>query len=142
MHPILETAKDNLRLKPAIYKLYDYTKGGTDIIDQRMNFYSSKAKSRRWTMTAFSYVLDTCRVNASTAIALNQSIEPRNTNSFDFGISLVLQLVRPFVALRSKWACRKAIKIKSKSPLMSPEKNLTIRRSYVDFQCSLPKAQV
>ena len=33
MHPILEAAKDNLRLKPAIYKLYDYTKGGTDIID-------------------------------------------------------------------------------------------------------------
>ena len=47
MHPILGTAKNNLRLKPAIYKLYDYTKGGTDIIDQRLNFYSSKAKSRR-----------------------------------------------------------------------------------------------
>ena len=47
-------------------------------------------------------VLDTCRVNASTVIALNQSIEPRNTNSFDFEITLVLQLVRPFVALRLK----------------------------------------
>ena len=33
MYPILGTAKDKLRLKPAICKLYDYTKGGTDIID-------------------------------------------------------------------------------------------------------------
>ena len=91
MHPILGAAKDNLRLKPAIYKLYDYTKGGTDIIDLRMNFYSSKAKSRRWIMTAFAHVLDTCRVNASTVIALYQSIEPCNINSFDFEITLVLQ---------------------------------------------------
>ena len=56
-----------------------------------MNFYSSKAKSHRCTMTAFAYVLDSCRLNASTVIALNQSIEPRNTNSFDFEITLVLQ---------------------------------------------------
>ena len=77
-----------------------------------MNFCSSKAKTRRWVMTAFAYVLDTCRVNASTVIALNQSIEPRNTNSFDFEITLVLQLVRPFVALRSKWILSKTIRDK------------------------------
>ena len=77
-----------------------------------MNFYSSKAKSRRWTMTAFSYELDTFRVNASTVIALNQSIEPRNTNSFNSGITLILQLVRPFVALRSKWGLSKSIQDK------------------------------
>ena len=112
MYQILGTAKDNLRLKPAICKLYDYTKGGTDIIDQRMNFYSSKAKSRHWTMTAFAYVLGTCRVNASIVIALNQSIEPRNTNSFDFEITLVLQLVHPFVALCSKWGLSKNIQDK------------------------------
>ena len=89
-------------------------------------------------MTAFAYVLDTFRVNASTVIALNQSIEPRNTNSFDFGITLVLQLVRPFVAYVQNGTCRKAFKIKSKSPLVNPEKNLTIHRSYVHFQCNLP----
>ena len=27
------------RNKPAIYKFYDYAKGGTDIVDQRMEFY-------------------------------------------------------------------------------------------------------
>ena len=101
-----------------------------------MNFYSNKAKSRRWTMTALAYVLDTCRVNASTVIALNQSIEPRNTNSFDFEITLVLQLVSSRYV--QDGACRKAFKIKSKSPLVNPEKILTIRRSYMHFQCSLP----
>ena len=120
MHPILGTAKDNLQLKPAIYKLYDYTRGGTDIIDQRMNFYSSKGKSHRWTITAFAYVLDTFRVNASTVIALNQSIEPRNTNLFDFGITLVLQLVHPFVALRSKWGLSKGIQDKILITLSEP----------------------
>ena len=63
-------------------------------------------------MTAFAYVLDTCRVNASTVIALNQSIEPRNTNSFDFEITLVLQLVHTFVTLRSKWGLSKSIQDK------------------------------
>ena len=116
MHPILGTAKDNLRLKPAIYKLYDYTKGGTDIIDQRINFYSSKAKSHRRTMTAFAYVLDTCQVNASTVIVLNQSIEPRNTNSFDFGITLVLQLVRPSVALGLSKSIQDKIQITLSEP--------------------------
>ena len=77
-----------------------------------MNFYSSKAKSRCWITTAFACVLDTCRVNASTVIALNQSIEPCNTNSFDFEITLVLQLVQPFVALRSKWGLSKSIQDK------------------------------
>ena len=134
MHPILGTVKDNLRLKPSIYKLYDYTKRGTDIIDQRMNFYSSKAKSRRWTMIAFAYVLDTCRVNTSTVIALNQCIEPRNTNSFDFGITLVLQLVCPFVALRSKWGLSKGIQDKIQITFSEPREE-----SYDSSQlCAFP----
>ena len=45
--PILGTAKGDVRLKPAIYKVYDFTKGGTDVIDQRINLYTCKAKSRR-----------------------------------------------------------------------------------------------
>ena len=45
-------------------------------------------------------------------VALNQSIEPRNTNSFDFEITLVLQLVHPFIALRSKWDLSKNIQDK------------------------------
>ena len=54
--PLLATTKDDNKSKPTIYKLYDFSKGGIDIIDQRMGFYSCKSKSKRWTMNAFSYV--------------------------------------------------------------------------------------
>ena len=33
----------------------DYTKGGTDIVDQKIISYSIKTKSRKWTTIAFSY---------------------------------------------------------------------------------------
>ena len=33
MHPAFEISKDQKK-KPAIYKLCDHTKGGTDIVDQ------------------------------------------------------------------------------------------------------------
>ena len=107
--PILRTSKHGPKLKPAIYKQYDYTKGGTDIIDQRMSFYSCKAKSRRWTMTILTYILDTCRVNTFTFLTLNLSKNPRKENSFDFGMSLVLKLVRPFISMRSTIGLQKNI---------------------------------
>ena len=33
--PLLATTKDDSKSKPAIYKLYDFSKGETDIIDQK-----------------------------------------------------------------------------------------------------------
>ena len=101
IHPILGISKD-VKPKPALYKLYDYTKGGTDIVDQKISFYSCKPKSRKWTIVAFSYLMDTCRVNASTIMALNNGIDPRKLNSFNFGFDLVLELVRPFIEQRSR----------------------------------------
>ncbi len=35
---MLEITKDDSARKPDIHKLYDFAKGGTDIIDQRINF--------------------------------------------------------------------------------------------------------
>ena len=34
MQPLLGTTKDDGKKKPAIYQLYDFTKGGTDVKDQ------------------------------------------------------------------------------------------------------------
>ena len=51
--PLLATTKDDNKSKPAIYKLYDFSKDGTDIIDQKMGFYSCKSKSKHLTMNAF-----------------------------------------------------------------------------------------
>lgn len=100
MQPILGCTKDDGKKKPQLYKLYDFTKGGTDIIDQRMGKYSVKPKSNKWTVAAFSYILDTSRVNASTIWALNNEKQPKKVNSFNFGWELALSLVMPMIKKR------------------------------------------
>ena len=100
IQPLLGTVKEGRQPKPALYKLYDYTKGGTDVIDQRMGFYCCKSKSPKWTITALSYVLDTCRVNASTLLAMNFGQSPRAQDSFQFGWNLAMALIVPFVQAR------------------------------------------
>ena len=42
--PLLGLTKDDGKKKPAIHKLYDFTKGGTDDINQRIHFYTSNSK--------------------------------------------------------------------------------------------------
>ena len=86
--PLFATTKNDNKSKSAIYTLYDFSKGRTDIIDQKMGFYSCKSKSKRWTMKAFLYVLDTCQVNPSTIYAINNDLQPRNIKSLDFGFEL------------------------------------------------------
>jgi len=51
-------------------------------------------------LTAFSYLLDVCRVNAGTALALNKNIDPSKQNSYDFGMKLVFALIRPHINRR------------------------------------------
>ena len=62
------STRDNGK-KPQIYKVYDFTKGGTDIIDQRAQYYTCKVKSKRWTTAAFSYIFNS-RINVSTILDL------------------------------------------------------------------------
>ena len=50
--------KDNGK-ETGLYMVYDFTKGGTDILDQRKGFNTTKTKCRRWNITAFSYDLET-----------------------------------------------------------------------------------
>ena len=99
---LLGVTNDDDKLKPALYKLYDSTKGGTDIVDQKIGSYTVKAKSRKWTMVALSYLLDTIRVNACTLFALNKGLDPKKVNSFDFGYQLAEKLVMPAIERRSR----------------------------------------
>ena len=52
-------------------------------------------------MNAFSYVLDTCRVNASTIYAMNNDLQSQNIKSVDFGFELAMSLIRPHIEQRS-----------------------------------------
>ena len=100
--PIQGVAKDDNKKKPAVHKLYNFTKGGTDIVDQKMLFYSCKTKSRKWTLVAFVYLLDTIQVNSAILYALNRNMDPKKQSSFKFGHSLVEQLTLPQIRRRNK----------------------------------------
>lgn len=101
LRPLLGVTKDDGKVKPAILKLYDHTKGGTDIIDQRIGSYTVKTKSKRWTIAAFAYVIDTARVNAGTLYAMKHDTNPRSLNSFQFGLDLAKSLVLPQLLRRN-----------------------------------------
>ena len=108
----LGVTKDDGKKKPAIYKLYDFTKGGTDVMDRRIGTYTCKSKSNRWTLTAFSYILDVCRINASTVLALNKNVDPQSQDAYQFGIDLALSLIRPHIQRRSLVGLQMSIKNK------------------------------
>ena len=84
-----------------MYKLYDFTKGETDI-DQKMWTYTTKSKSRKWSRVAFSYLLDAIRVNSLILIELNKNHDPKLANSFNFGYELATQLVMPHILRRRR----------------------------------------
>ena len=81
--------------------MYDFTKGGTDIIDQRMGFYTCKPKFRKWIVTVFNYVIDMAHVNSSTTFALEKKYDPCKQDSFEYCYTLLHQLVKPFMQSRS-----------------------------------------
>ena len=80
--------------KPLSCKIYDYTKGGIDIPDQRMRSYTAKFKTRKWTSVALPYLLDMTRINNSQAIyVINNAKE--DVDNFEFGWELMKVLVKP-----------------------------------------------
>ena len=104
--------RDDGKKKPAICKLYDFTKGrggGGDIVDQKISYYTTKAKSSKWNMVAFYFILDTTMVNALTILALKEKKNPRNIDSFEIGFELVMSLVRPQLERRRRNGLQKNI---------------------------------
>ena len=53
LEPIIAVTQDDGMEKPQIYKVYDFTKGGADIINQQAQFYTCKPKSSHWTISVF-----------------------------------------------------------------------------------------
>ena len=75
--------------KPYIYNIYDFTKGGIDLHDQRMGSLTCKAKkTRKWTLVALAYVLDTSRANSQAIYVMNT--RDTSTKSFEFGWKLMI----------------------------------------------------
>ena len=56
-HPvIMGLTVDDGQMTPTVLKTYDFSKGGTDVMDPKIRYHTTNTKSRRWTLTAFSYV--------------------------------------------------------------------------------------
>ena len=84
----LHAITDDDKKKPVLYKHYDFTKGGTDIMDQKMGSYTVKARSRKSTKVAFAYLLDTIRVNTSAVLEISDGKNPKSVDTFLFGMNL------------------------------------------------------
>ena len=64
-------------------------KGELIFLDQRIGTYTTNTAARRWTMSVFSYLLDTARVNSQTLWALNSYKNPKLINSFQLATDLI-----------------------------------------------------
>ena len=105
--PFLGTTTDDGKNKAMLYKLYNFTNGQMDIVNQQMGFYTSKVKGRKWLMVPFPYILDMARVNASTLFLLNHKKDPLKQYSFVFGMS-----VSPFIQQRKQSRLSLCVKTK------------------------------
>ena len=57
MHDDARCSRDE-RKKPNIICFYDKTNGGVDVVDMVIGKYTTKYKTRTWTMNAFAYMLE------------------------------------------------------------------------------------
>ena len=55
LKPLLAVTRDDGKKTRQIYKVYDFTKGKTDIIDQRAQYYTCKVKSNKNNCSIFIY---------------------------------------------------------------------------------------
>ena len=80
MHDFVKVSRDE-RKKPHVMVIYASTKGGVDVVDLHSSSISTRMKSGRWTMNAFSFSLDTARTNART---LHNEVLNISTSNFHF----------------------------------------------------------
>ena len=94
---ILGVAIHDGKKKPAICKLYDFTKAGTDMMEHQIDAFTCIPKSISWTLIAFCYMPDVHRINASTVFAFNKKrLIYASKIFYDFGMNLAFYVfVRP-----------------------------------------------
>ena len=101
MRPLPGATRDDGYHKPAIIKLYDFTKGGTDIVDQLNDYHTCRSRIFRWDVVVLFYMLDTIRVNSKTIWCIKQGLHVQKFKSFDFAWELAMQLIKPFIRSRN-----------------------------------------
>ena len=97
MHDTVRVSRDE-RLKPHPIVYYDHMKGGVDIVDLLSTMLSTRVKSRKWTMNAFAFLLDTVRTNSKRLF--KECCKEKNLTNFEFTWRLGKELVSPFIQQR------------------------------------------
>ena len=75
------------------YQIYDCTKGGIDIANQRLGSYTTKYKTKKRILVALSYVLGMACINSQAIYVISNAKE--DVDSFEFGWELMKALVKP-----------------------------------------------
>ena len=65
MHDHVKIKRDQQK-KPSVLTMYDYTKGGVDVVDILSMTNLTRIKSRRWPLNTLAFILGTCHLNAKT----------------------------------------------------------------------------
>ena len=84
---------NNQRKTPQIHSMYDHTKGGVDVVDPLSTSRSTRIKSKRWSINAFAFILNTCRTNAKTILQDNG----KPLSNFEFTYAIGKGLVLPAI---------------------------------------------
>ena len=92
MRPMHGCSKDDDKLRPQIFKFYDFTKGCRNIVDQMNDFFTTRAKSNRWTMVVLYNMLDNTRVNSKTVWCMKNKIDICKHKTFDCSWQLANKL--------------------------------------------------
>ena len=101
MRSLPGATRDDGYHKPAIIKLYDFTKGGTDILDQLNDYHTCRSCTFRWDVVALFYMLGTIRVNSETIWCIKHGLDVQKFKSCDFAWELAMQLIKLFVRSRN-----------------------------------------
>ena len=78
-----------------------FLSGCTDIVVQ----ISPSTNSRKWTRKHLCWILDIALTNSPTIVSLNRILDPRKTNSKNFGRDMAMDLVSPHILRRKITGC-------------------------------------
>ena len=114
--------KGDYKSKPQVFKFCDFTKGGTDVVDQMNDYLTNRAKSLRWVMIVLYYLLDLAHVNAKTIWCIKNGIDHHKLKSYYFGWDLAKTLTVPHVICRD---------VNGLDLMIQPKRNLFFDTAFV-----------
>ena len=82
--PLRGKTTDDGNEKSQIITFDHFTKGGTDIINQLNDYYTTRSKSFLWVMVVLSHMLDMARVNEKTLWYWKNDLDISSTSSYNF----------------------------------------------------------